>query len=219
MHFYLLLPFLALILGGCAITAPETELTSPQKLERWQQRQQQLSSFQHWGIRGRVALFVDNEVYNLGLNWTLSENHSSLKLEAALGQGMVQLEKNGSEVSLMTSEGDSYYCQNAEQVLQQSTGWSIPVDGLEYWIKGINHPQSDHTRKLDNAGLASSLTQDRWKINYLDYTRAELEQYDNPLLPHKIYMKRNNIALKIVIDQWQPEQNTSSSDLFPVFPD
>ena len=218
MHFFLLLPLLALLLSSCAIKT-EPELTSPQKMQLWQQRQQQMSSFSNWGIRGRVALFVNNDVYNLGLNWTLSDHHSSLKLEAALGQGMVQLEKNGTEVSLMTSEGASYYGQNAEQVLQQSTGWSIPVDGLEYWIKGINHPLSGHTQTLDNAGLASSLTQDHWKINYLDYTRAELEQYDYPLLPHKIYMKRDNIALKIVVDQWQPEQNSSSSDLFPAFPD
>ncbi|MBL6998605.1 MAG: outer membrane lipoprotein LolB [Gammaproteobacteria bacterium] len=208
-----------MLLSSCATTAPEPELTTPQKLQLWQQRQQQMSSFQTWGIRGRVALFIDNDVYNLGLNWIIAEDHSTLKLEAALGQGMIQLQRNAAEVSLTTSEGDSYYGQNAEQVLQQSTGWSIPVDGLESWIKGINHAQSSYTQTLDNTGLASTLTQDRWKINYLDYTRAELEQYNNPLLPHKIYMKRDNIALKIVIDQWQPEQNSSSSDLFPAFPE
>ena len=212
---FVLLP----ILAGCAITPPAPVVSEQEKLRRWEQHQQQIANIHSWSIHGRVALFVDDEVYNLGLNWTFSEHESTLKLEAALGQGVIQLEKNGSQVSLMTSEGETYFGDNAEQVLTQSTRLSIPVDGLEFWIKGIQHNQSAYTPVLNNSGLASSITQDQWKINYLDYTEAALPDHNNPLLPHKMYMKRQNIALKIVIDQWQPQQNISSSDLFPVFPE
>ena len=210
---------LILVLNGCATTPDLSAPVTDESHERWSQRQQQLSSIDHWQIRGRVALFVDDDVYNLGLNWMLNNDHSTLKLEAALGQGMIKLEKNNSHVTLLTNEGKSYSGQNAEQVLRQATGWSIPVIGLESWIKGINHNNSDYLPDIDSMGRASTLLQDDWKINYLQYNEVQLAENNNPELPRKIYMKRQNLALKIVIDQWQAQQNTSRSEIFPTFKD
>ncbi len=219
MRFLFILAVLALTLGGCATTPSLPQLTDSQSQNLWQQRQLQLEPVQNWEIRGRVALFIESEVYNLGMNWTVNPNHSTLKLEAALGQGLIQLEKTDLEVRLSTSEGDSYVGQDSQQVLLESTGWSIPVEGLESWIKGISHPRSPYTTVLDRHGRASKLTQDRWTINFVDYQRSELAQHGNLELPSRIYMKRQDLALKIVIDQWQPEQHIPASDLFPDFSD
>ncbi len=215
----LVLPALFLVLSGCVTTPENAEPVTDESHERWYQRQQQLSTVQSWEIRGRVALFVDDKVYNLGLDWKLDKNLSTLKLEAPLGQGLIQLEKKDSEVTLLTSEGKSYSGQNAEQVLYQSTGWSIPVEGLKSWIKGINHNHSDYLPDIDSTGKAVSMLQDEWRINFLQYKKSQLANNYTPVLPRKIYMKRNNLALKIVIDQWQAQQNTSSTELFPSFKD
>ena len=173
---------LILVLNGCATTPDPSAPVTDESHERWSQRQQQLSSIDHWQIRGRVALFVDDDVYNLGLNWMLNNDHSTLKLEAALGQGMIKLEKNNSHVTLLTNEGKSYSGRNAEQVLHQATGWSIPVIGLESWIKGINHNNSDYLPDIDSMGRASTLLQDDWKINYLQYNEVQLAENNNPEL-------------------------------------
>ncbi len=216
---YLLLTALILALNGCVTTPELSEQITDESHDRWAQRQQKLSSVHNWEIRGRVALFAGDDVYNLGLSWILEENHSTLKLEAALGQGMIQLEKNKTAVTLTTTKGETYFGENAEQVLLQSTGWSIPVEGLESWIKGINHNNSEYFPDIDSAGRARSLRQDDWKINYLKYEKTTADGQNNLELPQKIYMKRQNLALKIVIDQWQAQQNTSASEIFPTFKD
>ena len=208
---------LILVLGGCVTTPDTSEPVTDESHELWSQRQQQLSTIHNWEIRGRVALFVDDDVYNLGLDWKLGKNHSTLKLEAPLGQGLIQLDKKDSQVTLVTSEGKNCSGLNAEQVLLQSTGWSIPVEGLESWIKGINHDNSGYLPDIDSSGKALTLLQDNWRINFLQYKESLLANYNNPTLPHKIYMKRQNLALKIVIDQWQAQQNTTTTDLFPSF--
>lgn len=219
MYRIIILPALILALSGCVTTPEISHQITDESHQRWQQRQQQLALIDSWEIHGRVALFVDDDVYNLGLNWTLNKNHSTLKLEAALGQGMIQLKKTNSEVTLLTSEGKSYSGRNAEQVLQHSTGWSIPVKGLESWIKGINHNNSSYLPNIDSAGRASSLSQDNWQINFLQYAEAPLAEHNHPELPRKIYMKRQNLALKIVIDQWQAQKNSAPSGIFPTFKD
>ncbi|MCP4078143.1 MAG: outer membrane lipoprotein LolB [Gammaproteobacteria bacterium] len=213
------LPALFLVLSGCVTTPENAEPVSDESHELWYQRQQQLSTVQNWEIRGRVALFVDDKVYNLGLDWRLDKDLSSLKLEAPLGQGLIQLEKKDSQVTLLTSEGKTYNGQNAEQVLYQSTGWSIPVEGLRSWIKGINHNQSDYLPDIDSTGKAVSMHQDDWRISFLQYKKSQLANNYTSVLPRKIYMKRDNLALKIVIDQWQAQQKTPSSELFPTFED
>lgn len=207
------------IVSACA-TQTRTGPITDESHQQWSSRQQQLSSLTDWSIRGRVALFVADEVYNLGLNWTRNKDYSQLTLEASFGQGMIRIEQTHTHVILTTLEGDTFSGSDAEQVLRQSTGWSIPIEGLQSWIKGINHPGSDYLPDIDSLGRAISLLQDDWRINYLDYKIVQLSQYYNQDLPRKIYMKRHNLALKIVIDQWQPVPATPSpSELFPVFPD
>lgn len=210
---------LSVLLTACATRPPPPGPVSDDSHQLWQQRQQQLSRIDHWSIRGRVALYVNDEVYNLGLGWIRQQDKSVLKLEAALGQGMIQITRHGSGVELTTAEGERYYGDNAEQVLRQSTGWSIPVEGLQSWIMGINHTGSYYLPDIDEQGRAASLRQDNWQINYLQYDTAELNRYEHPVLPRMLYMKRQNLALKIVIDQWQPPPALPDSGLFPSFPD
>lgn len=210
---------LSTLLAACATRPVPPGPVSDDSHQNWQQRQQQLARIDHWSIRGRVALYVDNEVYNLGLGWIRQQDTSIITLEAALGQGMIQIRKNGQGVELTTAEGERYTGDNAEQVLWQSTGWSIPVEGLQSWILGINHADSDYLPDIDEQGRAASLRQDHWQINYLEYAESALSSFNNPVLPRMLYMKRQNLALKIVIDQWQPLPSQVDSELFPSFPD
>ncbi len=215
----LLWSLLLSVLGGCATPfqndLPVTDLSH----EQWAHRQHQLEQWNDWHLLGRVALFVKDDVYNLGLNWRRHGQQYTLKLEAALGQGMVQLRARAGLIELQTSEGESFGGQTAEQVLTAATGWALPVEGLLWWIKGINHPNSDYLPDIDTNGRARSLQQDGWRINYLSYQSVETETLGRIDLPQKLYLKRDQLALKIVIDQWQGSPAATVDDpLFEDFP-
>lgn len=214
--YYLAVALILIALSACA-TQRSASIVTDASHELWQQRQQQLSTIDHWNLRGRVALYIQGDVHNLGLSWNRNQSHSTLKLEAPLSQGMVSLESTPSLATLTTSEGDIYTGKNAQQVLLQATGWSIPVEGLTSWITGINHSTTDYSPDIDASGRALSITQDNWRINYLNYAPTKLEAFKNSELPQKIYMKHDNLALKIVIDQWQNPTAPAPSDIFPVF--
>ncbi len=205
------------LLGACAtIPAKHPNLENGHK--RWVQRQQRLKALTQWQIHGRIALFVNNDVYNLGLDWQRHGDRSSIKLEAALGQGMLRLTRNAGRAVLKTSDGKRYTGQNAEQVLRQATGWILPVEGLRAWIKGINHAGSDYQPDIDDHGLARSIRQDGWRINLFDYASINLKDFGTTELPQKLYLKRDHLALKIVIDQWQHTATPASDPQFPNFP-
>jgi outer membrane lipoprotein LolB len=217
MHRVLIVAVAIGLLASCA-TTPQLPVTY-ESHEQWQQRQLNLKDLDHWSIRGRVAVFSRDDVYNLGLGWKRQGTVSQVKLEATLGQGVIQLNKSDHSVELTTSEGDRYEGDNAQQVLLNSTGLMIPVEGLESWIKGIPHDNSYFLPDIDYLGRAKSIKQDGWTINYLDYEQVELGTRDHPDLPRKIYMKHDGLALKIVIDQWQSKVVRLDDDIFPQFPD
>ncbi len=213
----ILLSLLVAVISACA-SLPKKPVTE-ESYRLWEQRQQQLKPFVNWAIRGRVAIFVDDKVYNLGMSWTRKSQHHLLNLEAALGQGMIRLEKTPEQAEMTTRDGETYYGHNAQQLLAQTTQLTLPVEGLESWIKGVPHENPPYLPDIDADGRATTLTQDGWKINYFDYELTTLAPDLQLELPHKLYLKHENLALKIVIDQWTTESATETSPLFSDFPE
>lgn len=209
---------LAVLLSACVSDRLNDQPITEQSHELWQLRQQQLNHLESWALRGRIALFVEDKVYNLGMSWQRQQQFSDITLEAALGQGFLQIRLSPEQTLLTTSEGKQYQGADAEQVLYETTGWSIPIQGLKHWILGIQHPGSSFSPDIDVLGRAKSLKQDNWTINYLDYKTNNTILEAAVDLPRRIYMKRYDIALKIVIDQWQDEGSAPEQpDLFPDF--
>jgi outer membrane lipoprotein LolB len=214
----LLLSWMAFALFACA--TPQQAPVTDESHQRWQQRQQQLAQFNQWSIRGRVALFVNDEVYNLGLGWRRARDHHDLTLETSLGQGIARVSKTPGQAEMTTPEGDTIYGDSAEQLLTQATNLTIPVEGLQSWITGIAHNRSLYLPDIDASGRAATLAQDGWKINYLEYAEVASTEQQALELPHKLYLKRDdNLRLKIVIDQWFDEDSESAPSLFPDFPE
>jgi outer membrane lipoprotein LolB len=210
-----LFSLLGLLLTACVTPSGPVNKHSH---KAWQQRLQQLEELEQWQIRGRVAVFVDNEVYNLGLSWQRDGADSNMNFEASLGQGFIQLNKNSNGVELETSEGTHYEGSNAQQVIYRATGLTIPVEGLQSWTKGIPHTHSTFEHEIDADGRAAHIVQDGWFINYLDYEAVQLPTFGEIDLPRKLYMKHDRLALKVVIDQWRNQGAPADAELFPDFP-
>lgn len=208
---------LAIVVSACVTPHVSDHPVTDESHDKWQQRQQRLETLDHWSIRGRAVIFVQQEVHNVGLIWQRNGGISRLKLEAPLSLGAIQLEKNPDGVRLITAEGEQYSGQHSQQLLYDTTGLVIPVDGLETWIKGIPHQQSSYLPDIDARGLAINIQQDGWSINYLEYQQVEWDQQNHPTLPRKLYMKHDGLALKIVLDQWQSQVAPGSTGLFPEF--
>ena len=207
-----------LLLGACA-SLPDTPVTE-ESYVAWDKYQAQLSDFDSWEIHARSAIFVNDEVYQAGINWQREQNRFILVLEAPLGQGVFRVESNpanGSSAPVMLTlpDGQKYFNESAEALLLEVLGWSIPVSGLEWWIKGLPLESADYSFDLRGDGRLKSLRQNDWKINYLDYFDRQSPAQG---LPRKMYLKHQDLALKIVIERWhQYESPVDVPVLFPEF--
>ena len=184
----------------------------------WVQYQLEAGRINQWDLRGRAAIFVDDDVHNVGLSWQRDEDDFVMILEAPFGQGVMRIESSYETdlpIKLSLPDGQVVYGQDAETTLQSVVGWSIPVNGLVFWIKGLPQKSDSFSHLLNADGRLESLLQNGWRINFLNYF-----DFDDPAkgLPSKLYLKHEKLALKIVIEYWQkPESLTSNPELFPEF--
>ncbi len=200
-----------LVLAGCSSKSGLPTDTAGE--QQWQQRQLELASVQDWNLRARAVLRLEGEAYQVGLSWRRDAERFVLLLEAPFGQGVIRIDRDpAGSYRLHLPDGRIYRNDSAEALLDELLGWSIPISGLEYWIRGLPRPDSAYTRRVAGSGNTRSLRQDRWDIDYLDYFA------DVPPLPKRIDLARDDIALKLVVEHWQPAQvEDTAPGLFPEF--
>lgn len=201
-----------LAFSGCSRLGGIADETAAQ--QRWQARQQALRAVERWDIHARAALRLEGEAYQIGIRWQRTEQDFTLLLEAPFGQGVIRIDAVAANYRLLLPDGRSFVNDSPEALLDEVLGWSLPIGGLEYWIRGLPWPGSTYAQRNDSAGRSLSIRQDRWTIRYLDYFDAD----GGPALPRRLNLARDQLALKLVIERWQPiASEDSPSDLFPVF--
>jgi len=210
---FLFLACTAIAIAGCSQFGGFSD--DPQVQERWSARQQALLEFKIWDIHARAAIRLKGQAYNIGLSWQRQTENSMILLEAPFGQGIIRIESStGGVYRLRLPDGRVFESSTAEALLENMVGWSLPISGLEYWIRGIPRPGSAYSHKLDSEGRARAITQDGWAIGYLDYYARE----EGPQLPRRVKLVSDSVTFKLIIEHWQqPNVDLSPTDLFPVF--
>ena len=233
----LLIIFLVTFMSACSQT-PELQVTQESE-QKWHLRQQQLANINEWEIHARVAILLSakphqglsgsnnfaneamgNKVYPVGINWIRQSEYFSMVIEAPFGQGVIRIESNVSsdkdkQFKLTLADGKYSLGATPERLLFNLLGWSIPVSGLKSWIKGMPQPNVESNYEIYGSGKLKSLRQNDWLINYLDYFSEEdqLQQ-----LPKRLYLKHDNMGMKIAIERWEKlDATVGQESIFPNF--
>jgi outer membrane lipoprotein LolB len=204
---------IAMAIAGCSQFGQLADKQRAQEL--WAARQQALLNLDSWDVHARAAIKLEVAVYNIGIRWQRQAENSTILLEAPFGQGVFRIESDASgKYRLRLPDGRVFENSSAEALLEDMIGWSLPISGLEYWIRGLPRPDSDYSHRLDEGGRARSINQDQWSIGYLDYFARQ----ENLQLPRRVKLLSDKVTLKLIIERWQqPTSDASPSDLFPTF--
>lgn len=105
-----------------------------------------------------------------------------LDLKTSLGNTIARVSQTPSQVSLEAVGSPTRYAKNAETLLMQTFGFSVPIDGLEYWIDGETIP-GYHAQTTPSLRPYSEIRQNGWVIHY--------ESFDTTGLPKRIRLQRD----------------------------
>ncbi len=153
----------------------------------------------HWRLKGKLGITVPNDRINAFIDWQQNQDAFHIKLNGPFGQGLTKIDGDHQGLTL-TSGDDTITGPDAESVMLNQLGWSVPVQHFSYWAKGIPSPLAAITaEEYDESGSLSVLVQDGWQLQLSRYEAVAGVQ-----LPGKMIARAPELSLVLVIKDWQP---------------
>ena len=192
---------LLLTLSGCSHFTTQEQLSGSGQAGSWQNHKKQLTPIDAWQISGKLGIRSEQNSGSAIMFWLQRQDYFDIHLSGPLGQGSTRLTGRQGAVSLEIANRGIYQANSAEQLMQQQLGWSLPVDNLLWWVKGLPSPHSKSQVQLDNNSLLAELVQDQWRVQYLSYRTENGLQ-----LPERIKLSGAGLDITLVIKEWQARQ-------------
>ena len=182
------------VLAGCRTAPPPFPSPPP-----WDVRRLQLQAYERFELGGRVAVAAGHDGFNANLHWRQRGAHSQLTLEGPLGSAAVQVSATNDELDIITAHGEHLANDAAHEELRRRLGFDPPLTGLRYWILGVPDPARPATESVDaRQQRLTTLAQDGWHIDYLEYVLVEGEW-----LPARLTLVRDTVRVRLLVDDWQ----------------
>lgn len=178
-HRYLGLVFL--ILAGCAENSKDSR-------DFLNNNFAVLANLKTWSFRGRLGIKGQPVI---DINWEHRVGQDSLKLSGPLGQGAKEVTFSDDYIQVKDGVNKIESFGAPDEFIQKRLGIEVPVSHLRYWVIGLPDPNFAYLAEKNG------FTQTNWKVEY-----QQVSIKSGQSLPHKVQFERNNIKLKLFIDQW-----------------
>lgn len=198
---YLLIYPLISILASCA-SITEQVLDRPQD---WEARLQQHQQIEDWTIRARLGVQSETDGGSFDVFWQQVADAYEIRLIAPMGQGAVLINGDSNGVKISLADGRTEYSNDADELFSSMTGLSLPVNGLQDWLRGMPI-QGEEIQYIswNDLGQLYKFEQRGWQVEMNRYkTVADYE------LPHAFYLEREDqpeLSVRLLVREWLPAQ-------------
>jgi len=184
-----------MLCSACATQAPLHAPVDPGEREA---RRQALLALESWELHGRIAVRAGKDGWSAGFDWRQADKDYRIQLRGPFGQGALKLEGDPRGVWLTRAGQPAVFSTDPEALLEQESGWRLPIIGLARWLRGLPGKQGSAVSQRDTAGRLVSLQQRGWQIDYSDY-----QSYGDYVLPTRLVLQRQDLRVKVLIDRWE----------------
>lgn len=185
---------LAILLGACA--SPNRPL-APLSAPAGAHAVQALHAY-----HGRFAISYEDQngqprnAYG-NFDWQQSGETVKLQLLNPLGQTLAIIASAPGLATLELPNKTPQTAPSVSNLMQHTLGFSLPVEGLRYWLQPSVAPTSHATTATDDAGRLTRVEQDGWTIDYVAYADAP----PNDIKRVNLTRQTPPLTVKLVLDQ------------------
>ena len=189
-------------LSGCSqFNNSDSEDNTLLTNQTWEQQQQALQQLDHWTLTGKLAIFLESDRQSANIYWQQQGDDYSIQLTTFIGTRILQVTKNEQGVEIINNDDEVFTGQDANTLIKQlSPGLDLPIAELQQWIKGnpanASYQLNDQQQVSELVGLDAS--QNLWEVDFQQY-----QVFSGSVLPTKVNLKRDDIRVKIAINQWK----------------
>lgn len=192
----LVLMLVVAMMAGCA-SRPARIGADSASLAAQSEREARLDDLTEWSLTGRIALAGRSGGGNGRIEWHQRGDDFVIVLSTPVSRQSWRLTRSDGWVRLQGLDDGDLEGPDAERLLADATGWSIPFDQLVYWLLGRRGP-GPASLEFAPDGLPALLAQAGWTIDYRDWWRDP-----EPALPAKVFAHRGQERVRLLIERWQ----------------
>ncbi len=197
----LLIYSLVSILASCASVSEQVS----QRPADWETRLQQHQQINDWTIKARLGVQTETEGGSFDVFWQQLADVYEIRLIAPMGQGAVHIAGDEGGVTISLADGQTEYSQDADELFASMTGLSLPVSGLQDWLRGMPI-QGEEIQNIswNERGQLYRFEQRGWRVEMNRY--KVIADYE---LPHAFYLEREErpeLSVRLLVREWQPAQ-------------
>lgn len=148
-----------------------------------------------WRLLGRLSARSAKESWLTKLEWSHNVSADDLAFSTSLGGVVATLAYVDNTIIFAASDGVKR--EVTEQELQAQIGYSPPLQHLKFWVRGVPNPALSVQEEAYNSVESRIFHQAGWRVEL-----GRFELIDGVVLPAKVVLSKNNLTMKIVVDQW-----------------
>jgi len=148
-----------------------------------------------WSFVGRIAVSQGAGSGNARIEWRQDGADFELRLSAPLTRQSWRLHRLGGRARLEGLDAGLREGDDAERLLSETTGWSIPIDAMAAWVRGVRG-DGPAVLAFDAQGLPATIAQRGWTIEYRGWNDAF------PPMPRKIFAEKEGAKVRLAIESW-----------------
>lgn len=162
---------------------------------------EQKSQLSHWQARGKILWKSQSEKQSGYYFWHQQGDDFQFSINTFLGINVLKLSSIDKQAKL-EFDGKTYHGHSARQLINQFTGYDMPVANFRHWMLAELTGQEFNVKYLANDTIDSFETyaqsNENWRVSYKDYT-----QIKQLLLPQQISIKNASTSLKVSVSNWE----------------
>ncbi|MCL2872063.1 MAG: lipoprotein insertase outer membrane protein LolB [Betaproteobacteria bacterium] len=145
--------------------------------------------------QGRFSARYEEQAVAARFDWRHAPDADDIHLIAPLGVTVARLTREGEIVTVERADHSQHTQRVTDwgELTTQAFGFSLPVESLAYWIRGVPMPGAAAITR-DEAGRIDSLRQQGWEIQYGYAEAHEPERLD--------IRYGETVGLRLKIDQF-----------------
>ena len=198
---------LILLLTLNACTGVKVKEPDPDNNAAYQNRTAKLSAIARWGLVGKISLDDGDQGGSGRLQWDVQPGQSELDFYGALGRGAWHLHIGAEGAYLKTADGSEGTAASVDELIQDSVGWPVPFEALQWWVRGLPAPGAIESEQLGPEGVLLSLHQFGWSV--------EFNRYDSVAgvgLPVRLNATRDQYRVKLAVRRWRMDVSHDLTD-------
>ena len=185
-----------LLLSGC-VSMKTPVAAAHFKKESSASRQSQLNAIRRWSIAGALSIKQNGKAQIANFSWDLrSKKNYTVQISSSLNVYNIVIQSTTHGLTLNQNNHSTLHARNPQELMQKAVGFTLPLNNLYYWIRGITAPGGNQPQ-FDRFGHLTRLKQQGWNIHFMRYTHVNTLD-----LPQLVQLSRNNLSIRLVIRRW-----------------